>query len=120
MSDRPYRIATSPPPLAGRTRPLKAGIAVFVATLLMGCVSDTTLLDENASVALRSARFQARSDLSCPQVTVTLLSEKEVPGAPWGYLYSDYRIAAEGCGRRVEYDVECRDETLCDVSRTVR
>ena len=85
----------------------------------MGCVSDTTLLDENASVALRSARFQARSDLGCPQVSVTVLSEKEVPGAPWGYLYSDYRVAAEGCGRRVNYDVECRDERLCDVSRSV-
>lgn len=119
MSDSPCKIATSPPPLAGRPLPPRVGSAIVVSTLLMGCVSDTTLLDENASVALRSARFQARSDLGCPQVTVTVLSEKEVPGAPWGYLYSDYRVAAEGCGRRVNYDVECRDERLCDVSRSV-
>ncbi|MBM4201566.1 MAG: hypothetical protein FJ189_09800 [Gammaproteobacteria bacterium] len=85
--------------------------------LSAGCVSDGTLLEENAAVALRSARFQARQDLDCPGAVVNVLSEKEVPGAPWGYLYSDYRIRAEGCGSTAFYDVECRDESLCDVKR---
>jgi hypothetical protein len=82
-----------------------------------GCVSDSSLLQENATAALRSARFQARQDLSCPQVQVSLLSEQEVPGAPWGYLYSDYRIRADGCGVSAVYTVECRNESLCDVNR---
>lgn len=105
---------------AGRapsTRPL-AGAGVLLLLLSgTGCVSDATLLDENSSVALRSARFQARQDLSCPKADVALLSEQEVPGAPWGYLYSDYRIRAQGCGGSATYKVECRDESLCDVTR---
>ena len=117
MSDRPFKFAECPD-LARRSRHCRAGIGALLAALLTGCVSDTALLDENASVALRSARFQARSDLACPQVAVRVASEKEVPGAPWGYLYSDYRITAEGCGQRADYDVECRDESLCDVSRS--
>lgn len=93
---------------------------VFMLTLgslLHGCVSDATLLQENSAIALRSARVQARKDLQCQQTEATVLSEREVPGAPWGYLYSDYRIRAEGCGRSSIYDVECRDERLCEVTR---
>jgi hypothetical protein len=85
--------------------------------VLSGCVSDGTLLQENSAVALRSARFQARQDLNCPGASVNVVSEKEVSGAPWGYLYSDYRIRAEGCGGRAVYTVECRSESLCDVTR---
>jgi hypothetical protein len=85
--------------------------------LASGCVSDSTLLQENSSVALRSARIQARQDLNCPGAKVSLGSEQEVPGAPWGYLYSDYRISAVGCGGSAIYNVECRDQSLCDVTR---
>ena len=90
---------------------------VWLPALVAACVSDVTLLDENSAVALRSARVQARQDLYCPAANVHVVSEKEVPGAPWGYLYSDYRIRAEGCGRAAFYDVECRDESLCDVKQ---
>ena len=92
----------------------RAGVLIGLMAVA-GCVSDTTLLAENSSVALRSARFQARQDMNCPTVTVTLLSDEEVPGAPWGYLYSDYHVRAIGCGASAVYKVECRDETLCDV-----
>ncbi len=88
-----------------------------LAALLVGCVSDTMLLQENSAVALRSVRFKARNDLQCPQVKALVLSEQEVPGAPWGYLYSDYRIQAEGCGQRAVYEAECRDEQLCKTTR---
>lgn len=91
--------------------------APTLAALFGGCVSDATLLEENSAVALRSARFQARDDLRCPAAEVTILSDEEVPGAPWGYLYSDYRIRAAGCGRSAVYTVECRDERLCNISR---
>jgi hypothetical protein len=87
----------------------------LLSILAAGCVSDGTLLDENSAVALRSARVQARKDLICPAANVSVVSEQEVPGAPWGYLYSDYRVRAEGCGGTAFYDVECRDESLCDV-----
>jgi hypothetical protein len=89
----------------------------LLASLATGCVSDGTLLDENSAVALRTARALARQDLHCPAASVSIVSEKEVPGAPWGYLYSDYRVRAEGCGSSAFYAVECRDETLCDVKR---
>lgn len=99
-------------------RTMSVGIVrLAVCIALSGCVSDATLLDENSAVALRSARFQARQDLNCPQASVMLLSETEVPGAPWGYLYSDYHIRAQGCGGSATYKVECRDERLCDVTR---
>lgn len=86
-----------------------------LTTMLAGCISDTALLRENAAVALRSTRFQARSNLGCDTVAVKILSEQEVPGAPWGFLYSDYRIQAIGCGRSAIYWAECRDQQLCDV-----
>ena len=61
---------------------------VLLAALAAGCVSDGTLLDENSAMALRSARARARArqDLNCPAASVGIVSEKEVPGAPWGYL----------------------------------
>lgn len=110
---------------SGYGRPRKpqwlfAGCILTAASFLSGCVGDTTLLQENASAALRSARFQARRDLRCPSAEVTVESEKEVPGAPWGFLYSDYRIRAEGCGARAVYDVECRDGRLCEIMHTPR
>lgn len=99
--------------------PLLLAVASCVTCMLLqGCVSDSMLIEENLSVALRSARFKARTDLKCPQVDVSVESEQVVPGAPWGYLYSDYTIQAEGCGRIVGYDVKCRDEQLCRVKRT--
>jgi hypothetical protein len=91
--------------------------ALSILCLGSGCISDSTLLQENASVALRSARFRARQDLNCPQVQVSVVSEQEMPGAPWGYLYSDYRIRAAGCSANAVYNVECRDRSLCDVTR---
>lgn len=93
---------------------------VAVCLLTSGCLSDTTLLQENSAMALRSVRFQARQDLRCPAADVEVLSEGEVPGAPWGYMYSDYRIAAEGCGSRAVYRAKCRDERLCDVKREMQ
>lgn len=96
---------------------LSGAAAAVLGLLASGCISDATLLQENAAIALRSARLQARSDLQCPQAEVTVLSEQEVPESPWGYLYSDYRIRAEGCGRSAVYTAECRDERLCDIAR---
>ena len=95
-------------------------LAAALGVLSAGCISDTTLLEENSAVALRSARFQARTDLQCPQVEETVESEQVVPGAPWGYFYSDYRIRAEGCGRSAVYTVKCRDERLCTVTRNAQ
>ncbi|MGY6215195.1 hypothetical protein ACW73L_08540 [Methylolobus aquaticus] len=99
----------------GTLRTCWSRMLALLPALAAGCISDGTLLDENSAVALRTVRTQARQDLSCPAATVSIVSEKEVPGAPWGYLYSDYRVRAEGCGRGAFYDVECRDETLCDL-----
>ncbi len=95
-------------------------MALTFGALATGCVSDTTLLQENSAVALRSARFQARTDLQCPQVEETVESEQLAPGAPWGYLYSDYVIRASGCGRTAVYRVTCRNEQLCKVIRNPR
>lgn len=86
-----------------------------VVVLLGACVSDTSLIEENAAIALRSVRFQARDDLDCPHLEESVESERVIPGAPWGFFYTDYRIRAEGCGRHAVYDVECRDERLCRV-----
>lgn len=105
----------------GTRRPSLARIvAPIVAWLLSGCVSNAALIEENSAVALRSARFQARTDLQCPQVEETVESEQIIPGAPWGYFYSDYRIRADGCGRTALYGVKCRDERLCRVTRLPR
>lgn len=93
---------------------------IAVCSSFSACVSDTALLDENSAVAMRSVRAQARKDLACPSVDLRILKDAEVPGAPWGYLYSDYRIAATGCGTSAIYRAECRDEDLCDVSRESR
>lgn len=99
---------------AGSSFPARLALP-FVLVLNGGCVSDTTLVQENSAAALRSVRFQARDDLQCPHLDEVIESERVVPGAPWGYFYSDYRIRAEGCGRSATYDVECRDERLCRV-----
>lgn len=101
---------------AGQWHFLPAAL-LTLGTFLAGCVSDSTLLEENARIALRSARIQARKDLQCPQLAETIESEQLVSGAPWGHFYSDYDIRAEGCGRSANYRVQCRNERLCRVTR---
>lgn len=87
----------------------------ILAWLLTGCVSDTELLSENTTVALRTANERARADLRCERTNASILTEAEEPGPPLGELYSAYQVRVEGCGKQVVYRIECRDEKICAV-----
>ena len=88
-------------------------LAVVLACLLAGCVTDNKLLADNSKIAQKTAEKRAMEELGCPQVKTLLVAEKEVPGTPLGELYSQYNFQASGCGKQASYDLECRDQKVC-------
>ena len=92
-------------------------LSVVWASLLAGCVTDTQLLAQNSQIAQQTAENKAKDELGCAQLKTLILSKKQVPSTPLGFLYSQYQIQVSGCGKQASYVVECRDEKLCYFAR---
>lgn len=95
----------------------RLAFALVPCCLAQGCVSDTQLLAGNATPAVETAKNQATSELSCPGATGSIRSQRVVQGAPLGYLWSGYIVAASGCGRQSIYDVTCLNDQLCSANK---
>jgi len=79
------------------------------ALLLSGC---TDILAQNSQAALYTAERRAEFELECPDVQMTILSQKVVQMVRWEL--AEYTIGARGCGRQEIYMTYCRDQTDCN------
>ena len=115
----PKKITTYTAPLSSNRQVIGAlaTLGVVLGSLLAGCVSDTQLLAQNSQIAQQTAEKKAKDELGCTQVKSSILNKKQVPSTPLGFLYSQYQIQVNGCGKQASYTVECRDEKLCYFAR---
>jgi hypothetical protein len=86
-----------------------------VSAALTGCsmTDHDAKLDQKQThkdkpLAESTAKQQAISDLACEQITTTILSRKNVEGAPLGPVWSNYTIATQGCGKSATYLITCK------------
>jgi hypothetical protein len=96
-------------------RRMKSCILLAVAAALtMACASQTQFLNDKQSMAMQTALNLGQTDLSCQQLSPTLIS-REV-GWPsqqgtWmqGTYRAEYTISMEGCGKSHTYRMICPD-----------
>jgi predicted component of type VI protein secretion system len=91
--------------------------ALLPLVLAAACQSTAERLDEFQQAAVDTALQRARTDLSCPEATGTVLSRREIEpdwkhsSAPVsiqvGYTRAEYTIAVDGCGKRATLMVVC-------------
>jgi hypothetical protein len=87
-----------------------------VLALLVGCASQSQLLQSRQPSAVETALARGRFDLNCPAATAVVLSSdyiQPVVSGPWvgsGITRAEYTVGVEGCGRRRTYVVMCQDQ----------
>lgn len=95
-----------------------AGLATFMLPLILGaCATEAEFLAQNSSSAQNTALTRGRFELSCPQATATVLSQKVtyINGiAAGGYEWTEYTIGVRGCDKQTVYMVACRDQDNCN------
>ena len=101
-------------------------VGTVAVAMLSGCAleSHDAHLDAGAIARYRPAaervtQKMASSDLACPEVETSVVSRKDVEGAPLGPVWSDFRIEARGCGKTAQYIVQCKGprDGSCFVNR---
>ena len=104
----------APPPEEGTRRMKSCALLAVVAALTVACASQTQFLNDKQGLAMQTALSRGKTDLSCQQVSPTLVS-REV-GQPsqqgtWveGIYRAEYNISVEGCGKSYTYIVICPD-----------
>lgn len=86
--------------------------AAAVVTMLAGCQTTAQVMDASQPQALSIAKRRAQFEMSCADVTTTVLSREDVPpilqyrGTP----RLEYTIGAAGCGKRETYLVICPED----------
>jgi hypothetical protein len=105
-------------------------MAMALALLLGGCVTDAEFLQQNSASARRAAEARGKFELNCPTVQTTILSQKVVQGiqgygwrgaGAWAGPWTEYTVGIRGCGREAVYMAVCRDENDCNAfSQTAR
>lgn len=88
-----------------------------VAALTVACASQTQFLNDKQGMAMQTALSRGQTDMSCQQVSPSLIS-REV-GQPsqqgsWveGIYRAEYNISVDGCGKQHTYLVICPDGDL--------
>ncbi|MCC6869613.1 MAG: hypothetical protein IT522_12405 [Burkholderiales bacterium] len=86
--------------------------ATLVATALAGCQTTAQIMDASQPQAISIAQRRAQFELSCPNVTTTVLSREEVPPVLQfrGTPRLEYTIGAAGCNQRGTYLVICPED----------
>lgn len=90
--------------------------AVCIAVLLVGCATQTQMLDQRQEGAVQTALERGRFDLNCPSATGTVLSRDFIQPAvqgPWvsGLTRVEYTVGVAGCNQRTTYVVICQEGT---------
>lgn len=89
-------------------------LLAVIAALTMACASQTQFLNDKQGMAMQTALTRGQKDLSCQQLSPTLIS-REV-GWPsqqgtWvqGIYRAEFTISVEGCGKSHTYRMICPD-----------
>ena len=65
--------------------------------------------------AAAAAQERGRLDLNCEQVTSTVLShDASATQTMYSLFRPEYRVATQGCGKRIVFTVVCSDEGICN------
>jgi hypothetical protein len=78
--------------------------ALVGALIVVGCASNSPLLEKKELTAIQAAMNQAKTDINCPQLTPALLSKKMVLDS---VPRPQYTISVTGCGTSALYTVTC-------------
>lgn len=90
-----------------------APIAIAAAAaMLAGCQTTAQVMDASQPQAQSIAKRRAQFEMSCADVTTTVLSREEVPPVLQfrGTPRLEYTIGADGCGKRGTYLVICPED----------
>jgi hypothetical protein len=89
-------------------------LVAVIAALTMACASQAQFLNDKQGMAMQTALTRGQTDLSCQELSPTLIS-REV-GLPsqqgtWvqGIYRAEYTISVEGCGKSHTYRMICPD-----------
>jgi hypothetical protein len=76
---------------------------------LAGCQSTDQLLAGGDAAAIRTAEARARSEMSCPAATGSVLSSRNVITEDMRRAIdrAEYTVGVSGCGQRAVYVVAC-------------
>jgi hypothetical protein len=65
--------------------------------------------------AAAAAQERGRLDLNCEQVASTVLSsDASATQTTYSLFRPEYRVATQGCGKRIVFTVVCTDEGICN------
>jgi len=93
-------------------------LVAAVCVAMAGCKSDPkkteSRVKELEPKAAAAAQERGRLDLNCEQVTANVLSH-DATGSENAYslFRPEYKVAAQGCGKRTVFTVVCTDEGVC-------
>ncbi len=98
----------------------KGILLTFSAIVLTaGCASQSQVLQQGQAAAVNAAQKRGQFDMSCPNVTTTVLSsdyiQPAIQGGVWmareGVTRLEYTIGVDGCGKKEVYVVMCQEGT---------
>jgi uncharacterized protein YcfL len=93
---------------------------MLAVVLLGGCMTDQQVLAQNQQAAVDATVARAKFELSCPDVTASVLSSKVTQFA-YANNRTEYTIGARGCGRQSVYLTYCLTPDNCNaLSDTAR
>jgi len=84
----------------------------FAVLTLVGCASQSQLLNQNQGMAIQTALSRGQFEMNCPQATPTVISQEVVQPVmqgPWvgGIQRYEYTVGVSGCGQKRTYIVIC-------------
>ena len=82
--------------------------ALAAVVLVAGCQTQAQMLASDQAAASQVAARRGQFELSCPQVTTSILSSNVLQPLLWGgEERAEYTIGVAGCDRRTTYVVVC-------------
>ena len=83
------------------------------ALVLVGCASDSQILDQTQAAAQQTALERGRFDLNCPSAQVVPISRELIEPTVQGPVVAgipraEYTVGVEGCNKRATYVVICQ------------
>ncbi|WP_147094859.1 hypothetical protein [Vibrio superstes] len=84
---------------------------VLAAATLVGCTTTAEFINDNQPSAALAAQNRGRFELSCSEVSTTLLNSKTID------LYTrqipEYQFGVSGCDKKEIYTVTCNPDSGC-------
>jgi len=86
--------------------------AAALAAMLAGCQTTAQVMDASQPQALSVAKRRAQFEMTCADVTTTVLSREDVPPVLQyrGTPRLEYTVGVAGCGKRGTYLVICPED----------